>query len=211
MHIYVCVCVKSLQLCPTLCDVTLWTVVCKVCCSQELPGKNTSVGCCALPQGSFPTQELNLHLLWLLHCRQILYHWATGEAHTYIHTYIYGKLSACNAVDPGLIPVLGRSPGEGNANPLQYSCLKNPMDRGAWWARVHGIARVGHNLVTKLPPHIYTHTYSYIQTHTLTHKHIHKMWCENCFPPSICFSLAGGKTQLLKGVFQLACLPKQTT
>ena len=45
-----------------------------------------------------------------------------------------GKESACNAGDPGSIPGLGRSSGEGNGNPLQYSCLKNSMDRGAWWA-----------------------------------------------------------------------------
>ncbi len=43
-----------------------------------------------------------------------------------------GKESACNAGDPGSIPGSGRSPGEGNGNPLQYSCLENPMDRGAW-------------------------------------------------------------------------------
>ena len=43
-----------------------------------------------------------------------------------------GKEPACNAGDPGLIPRLGRSPGEGNGSPLQYSCLENPMDRGAW-------------------------------------------------------------------------------
>ena len=41
----------------------------------------------------------------------------------------------------GSIPGLGRSPGEGNGNPLQYSCLGNPMDRGAWWATVHGVAK----------------------------------------------------------------------
>ena len=41
----------------------------------------------------------------------------------------------------GLIPGLGRSPGEGNGNPLQYSCLKNSMDRGAWWTTVHGVAK----------------------------------------------------------------------
>ena len=46
-----------------------------------------------------------------------------------------------NAGDSDLIPELGRSPGEGNGNPLQYSCLKNPMDRGAWWAMVHGVAK----------------------------------------------------------------------
>ena len=48
--------------------------------------------------------------------------------------------SVCNAGDPGSIPESESSPGEGNGNPLHYSCLKNPMDRGAWWARVHGVA-----------------------------------------------------------------------
>ena len=48
------------------------------------------------------------------------------------------KESACNAGDPGLTLGLGRSPGEGNGNPLQYSFLENSMDREAWWARVHG-------------------------------------------------------------------------
>ena len=51
------------------------------------------------------------------------------------------KASACNAGDLGSIPGLGRSPGEGNGNPLQYSCLENPMDGGAWWATVHGVAK----------------------------------------------------------------------
>jgi len=50
----------------------------------------------------------------------------------------------------GLIPWLGRSPGEGNNNLLQYSCLENSMDRGAWQAIVHGIARVRHKLATKI-------------------------------------------------------------
>ena len=49
--------------------------------------------------------------------------------------------SACNAGDPGLIPGSGRSPGEGKGNPLQYFCLENSMDRGGWWAIVHGVAR----------------------------------------------------------------------
>ena len=52
-----------------------------------------------------------------------------------------GKESACNAGDPGSIPGLGRSPGEGNGNPLPYSCLENRMDRGAWWATVHGVIK----------------------------------------------------------------------
>ena len=52
-----------------------------------------------------------------------------------------GKGSACNAGDLGLILGLGRSPGGGNGNPLQYSCLENPLDRGAWWAMVHGVSQ----------------------------------------------------------------------
>ena len=59
-----------------------------------------------------------------------------------------GKVSACSAGDPGSIPGSGRSPGEGNGYPLQYSYLENLMDGGAWWATVHGVARVGHDWVT---------------------------------------------------------------
>ena len=51
------------------------------------------------------------------------------------------KASACSAGDLGSIPGSGRSPGEGNGNPLQYSCLGNPMDRGTWWATVRGVAK----------------------------------------------------------------------
>ena len=57
-----------------------------------------------------------------------------------------------NAGDLGSVPGLGSLPGEGNGNPLQYSCLGNPMDRGAWWAIVHGVARVRHDLATKPSP-----------------------------------------------------------
>ena len=52
-----------------------------------------------------------------------------------------GKESACNAGDLGLIPGSGRSLGEGNGNPLQYSCLENSVDEGAWWAPVHGATK----------------------------------------------------------------------
>ena len=57
-----------------------------------------------------------------------------------------GKASACNAGDPGSISGWERSPGEGNGNPLQYSCLGNSMDRGAWWATVHGVTKSGTQL-----------------------------------------------------------------
>ena len=52
-----------------------------------------------------------------------------------------GKESACNASDPGSIPGSGRSPGVGTGYLLQYSCLENSKDRGAWWAIVHGVAK----------------------------------------------------------------------
>ena len=69
--------------------------------------------------------------------------------------WVRGKEFAFNAEDTRdtcSVPELGRSPGEGNDNPLQYSCLENPMDRGVWQAIVHGVARVRHDLATK-PPH----------------------------------------------------------
>ena len=60
------------------------------------------------------------------------------------------KNQPANAGDSHLIPGSGRSPREGNGNLLQYSCLGNPMDRGAWWATVHGVTkRVGRNLASK--------------------------------------------------------------
>ena len=62
-----------------------------------------------------------------------------------------GKESACSVEDLGSIPGSGRSPGEGNGKPLWYSCLENPTYRRVWWATVHGIARVGHDLVIKPP------------------------------------------------------------
>ena len=68
----------------------------------------------------------------------------------FLHSSV-GKEAACNAGDPGSIPGSGRSPGEGNGNPLQYSCLENPRDRGVWQATVHGVARVKHDLAAKLP------------------------------------------------------------
>ena len=63
-----------------------------------------------------------------------------------------GKQSAHNVRDRGSIPGSGWFPGEANGNPLQYSCLENPMDREAWRATVHGATRVEHDLQTKPPP-----------------------------------------------------------
>ena len=65
------------------------------------------------------------------------------------------KESACNSGDPSSIPRLGRLPGEGNGNPLQYFCLENPMDGGAWRATVHGVAKSQ----TRLNNFTHTHTH----------------------------------------------------
>ena len=85
-----------------------------------------------------------INLRFLLRCKRLLSLFPLFN--TYSHAYCFpgsseGKESACNAVNPGSIPGSGRSPGEGNGNPLQYSCLENPMDGGAWWATVHGVAK----------------------------------------------------------------------
>ena len=97
----------------------------------------------------------------------VTWHIEHTHTHTHIYMYIYiyiysfprssvSKESVCHAGDPDLIPGLGRSPGEGNGNLLQYGCLENPMDRGAWQAIVCGVARVRHNLATKpSPPYVY--------------------------------------------------------
>ena len=80
---------------------------------------------------------------------------------------LHGKESACNAGDLGLIPRSGRSPGEGNGDPLQYSCLENAMDRGAWWVTVHGVTK---SQIRLSDFHLLTHTYnlaSYLQLQVL--------------------------------------------
>ena len=75
------------------------------------------------------------------------------------------KASACNAGDLGLIPGSRRSPGEGNGNQVQYSCLENPMDGGAWWATVYGVTKsqtrlsTAHNIFMSYRKLGYTHLY----------------------------------------------------
>ena len=71
--------------------------------------------------------------------------------------------NAGDSREVGLIPSLGRSPGVGNSNPLQYSCLENSMDRGVWWSTVHGVAKSW----IQLSACAHTHT------HTHTHRHTH--------------------------------------
>ena len=127
------------QLCLTLCD--------PLDCSPPgssvhgiFPGNNTGVGCHFLLQEIFLTQGLNPSLCVSCIGRQIHYHCATWEALCLIQRFD-GKESACNAGDLGSIPGSGRSPGKGNGNPLQYSCLENSIDRGAWWATVYDVTK----------------------------------------------------------------------
>ena len=68
-----------------------------------------------------------------------------------------GKMSACNP-DPSSIPGLGRSPGEGNGNPLWYACLGNPLDRGAWCAAVDGVTKESDSTERMMGEYTYIHT-----------------------------------------------------
>ena len=74
-------------------------------------------------------------------CLQVMNIWWTYTLFRRFPGGLDGKEFAHNAGDPGSVPGLGRSPGEGHGNPLQYSCLENPMNRGARWATVHGVAK----------------------------------------------------------------------
>ena len=79
--------------------------------------------------------------------------------------WLSGKEYACNAGDQGSISGSGRSPGEENGNPLQYSCLGNPMDRGAWWATIHGVAEELDTLgdfTTSTTIYVFMYVYIYI-------------------------------------------------
>ena len=89
------------------------------------------------------------------------------------------KKSACNSGDTGSICGSGRSPRKGRGNLLQYSCLENPMDRGAWWAMAMGLQRVGHNLVTEQQQQL--------GIKVLFHLH---------FPPSLFHTVKGSSSQV---------------
>ena len=99
----------------------------------------------SLPQSP---KDCSMHLC-LFCCLAQGYHYHISKFHIYVLVYtVLGfsggsevKVSVCNTGDPGSIPGLGRSPGEGNGNPLQYPCPENLMDRGTWWITVHGVAK----------------------------------------------------------------------
>ena len=78
------------------------------------------------------------------------------------------KESACSAGDLGSVRGFGRFPGEGHGNPLQYSCLENPMDRGAWWAAVHGVAGIR----TRLSDFTFTFHFHALEKKMVTHSSV---------------------------------------
>ena len=122
------------KLYPTL--ATPWTVACQGLCPWDFPGKNTGVGCHFPSPGNLPNpgiEPMSLGLAGRLFV-SIPYKWSFpgGSA---------SKESTCNVGDLGSIPRLGRSPQGGHGNPLQYSCLGNFLDRGTWWATVHGVTK----------------------------------------------------------------------
>ena len=138
------------QSCPTLCD--------PMDCNP--PGSSvhgiiqaTILEWVAISYFRGPFQPRDGNCFSCISCidRQILYHCATWEAQPYIYMYPFSprasmvaqmvKKPAGNVGDLGSIPGSGRSPGEGHGNPLQYSCLDNPTDRGAWQATVHGVTK----------------------------------------------------------------------
>ena len=90
--------------------------------------------------------EFGMDTYTLLYLKQI----TKDLLYSMVPWWLSGKEYACSVGDTCSIPGLGRSPGERNGNPLQCSCLGNPMDRAAWWAAVHGVTkRVRHDSVTK--------------------------------------------------------------
>ena len=141
--------------------------------------------------------------LWMHICMNVYIYTHT---HTHTHTHIgfpggsEGKASACNVGDLGSIPGLGRSPGEGNGNPLQDSCLENPMDRAAWEATVHS-RRVGHDWATSLLLHTLANRYAMCLVMS------HPLWPVDCsLPGSLSMELSSkntgvGSHALLQGIF----------
>ena len=121
---YICVCVHS-QFSHVQLFVNLWTVACQAPLSMGFFRQEYWSGLAFPSPGDLPNPEIEPGSPAL-------------QADS-LPTELQGKIIYLYI-------------SEGNGNPLQYSCLENPMDRGAWWATIHRVARVGHDLVIKLPP-----------------------------------------------------------
>ena len=117
----------------------------RLLCPWTFSGKNSAVGCHFLLHRIFPNQELSPCLQhWQVDSLPLCHLGSPILYPTYIYIYIYLVTQTVKNLpamqETGLTPGLGRSPGEGNGYLFQYSCLENPMNRGAWWVTVHGVA-----------------------------------------------------------------------
>ena len=124
--------------------VTPWTVACQAHLSTEFSRQEYWSGLPFsipddLPDSGIERVSLSAFLQWQVDFLPL--------CHLGFPAGSDGKEPACNSGDLGSIPVLGRSPGDENDNSLQYSCLGKTMDRGAWWATVHGVAKSGRRLI----------------------------------------------------------------
>ena len=123
----------------------------RLLCPRDFPGKNTGVGCYFLAPGNFPdpgikstslsSPALAGDSLPLRHHQMRSYIHARDSQVALVVKNLPANTSAEELRVAGLIPGSGRVPGEGNGSPLQFSCLGNPMDKGAWQARVHGVTK----------------------------------------------------------------------
>ena len=120
--------------CCVNCFAILWTVAHQALLSMEFPRQEYRSGLPSSP-GDLPHQGIRP----LLHCRQMVYPLSHEGSNFGLPEWLSGKESTCQAGDLGLIPGSGRSPGDGNGNPLLYSCLGNLRDRGAWQATNHEV------------------------------------------------------------------------
>jgi len=124
--------VKVKSLSPVRLFETPWTIAYHAPPSMGFSRKSTRVGCHFLPQRIFQTEGLNPGVSCIVSRHFII--WATREVHLVTNPPAMQEVR-----DVGLNPRLGRSPGGETGNVLQYSCLENPMDRGAWWATIHSV------------------------------------------------------------------------
>ena len=115
----------------------------RLLCPWDSPGKTTGAGCHFLLQCMKVKSESEVAQSCLILRDPMDCSLPGSSVHGIFQARVLQWVAIAfsnNVVDPGSIPGSGRSPGEGNGKPLQYSCLENPMDRGAWWAAVHGVA-----------------------------------------------------------------------
>ena len=138
-----------------------WRFECSIFTASSFRIWNSSTEILSPPLALFVVMLSKAHLT--SHSRKSLWVYNTGFPHSSV-----GNESACSTGDPSSIPGLGRSPGEGNGNPLQYSCLENPMDRGAWWAAVHGVAKSR----TRLSDFTFTFHFHALENEMATHSSI---------------------------------------